>query len=1744
MNDSRKTKAQLIEELGELRRRLEAVEPAAAGSARKTDGRSRSKASSPTGRHRSTPETTTGADPAEPVRVAVQNMAVMVDAFDEHGNIIFWNRECERITGYSAAEIVGNPAAMELLYPGADYRERMMAEWQARGDDFRSWDWSLTCKDGTRRIISWTNEAGRFPVPGWASWAVGTDVTEIRRAHELLRVQRDLGMALSAPGDPAEILDRLLAASLQINGIDCGAVYLVGEVGGELNLVAHRGLSEEYVGGASHNGPPPCEARRVLQGRSVYLDLPQLSAEDGRHLAEGIRALAIVPVWYEGKVVAALNVGSRTDGDIPAATRDALEAMATQIGSVLARAEAELAQRESEGRFRAVFETARDSIFIKDLDLKYVVVNPAMAELLGEPAERVTGRTDAELFERNAGPRSRETDARVLAGETVAEEQTRLVGGIAHTFHVIEVPLRGRCGEVVGLCGIARDITERKQTEASLRESEERYRAFFEQAADSVLVVDAGNGAILECNQRAHEHLGYSQTEFQGLGVQNIEALESADEVVAHIQRILEGDQAAFETKHRTKGGELRDVLVSARAISVNGRRCIQSICHDITGRKRMEEAMRRAHDELERRIAERTAELSVVNATLARQVTELEQAEKTIREDAEKLELFFRHTPAAIAVFDREMRYLHYSNRWLEEFGLEGQDLAGRSHYEVFPEVSSIPRWTTAHQRGLQGKVEKGNEDRFPRQDGRQDWVKWEVHPWHDAAGQVGGIIMFTEVITERKHVQEILRASEARYRAVVEDQTELICRFRPDGTLTFVNNACARYFGRPRSELLGRDFLSLMPEEERPALRARVAGFTEAGHAQTVEHRVRRPDGAMAWQQWTQRGFFDDQGQLLEVQAVGRDVTERRNAEEALRQSEQQYRGMFESQADAVLVIDPEGRIVDANPAACGAFQHAGEELSGRPLKELLHPDSHGLLPCSERVLQSEQLNPAEGVGLRKDGRAFDVEVRFSPYTYRGQPHVLTVVRDITRRRQAQEALRQSEHEKSLILSSVSEVVSYQDRDLHILWANRAAGESTGTAPAALVGRHCYEIWSGRTEPCPDCPVLRAVDTGEPQQGEMCTPDGRVWQVRGYPVRDPGGAVTGVVEVTQDITARKRAEETLQRERDFTAAVLDTAGALIAVVDTRGRVVRFNRACEQTTGYSAGEVLGKRFWELFIPDEQREDTRAAFDRLCQGELPAGYETHLVTRDGQRRLIAWSNTLLHDRPSRLKHAVCIGIDITASRAAEQTLRRREELYRLLTENTTDVITRHAPDGTSLYVSPACRAVFGYGPEELIGRHPAELIHEEDRAAAEAAFGTVSSCPDETTLVYRCRRADGSYVWVETKGRLVRDPATEQPAELICVIRDISDRKRAEMALRENEERLRSLFEATFEAVAIHDAGVLLDVNAAFEELLGCRLPEAQGKSLLDFMAPDYRELVAGRMSDGRPDSFEAQALTAAGDVLDVEVVCKPHRHRGRAASVTVLRDITERKRAEDALRRADRLAALGTVVAGVAHELNNPLTAVSGLAELLAKNGSLRQGARQAADEIVVQAMRCRNIVQDLLGFARARRVSRQVVQINTVLKRCLDLSRRTRRFDDVEFIEEYDSELPEIPADPYRLEQVFINVIRNAGDALTEVESAKRLLLRTFRRDQHIHIEFQDSGPGIADPGKVFDPFYTTRITAEATGLGLSVSLGIVRDHGGTFTAENTDQGARFVVTLPIHRVTPGSREARPRGAGPAEV
>jgi PAS domain S-box-containing protein len=382
----------------------------------------------------------------------------------------------------------------------------------------------------------------------------------------------------------------------------------------------------------------------------------------------------------------------------------------------------------------------------------------------------------------------------------------------------------------------------------------------------------------------------------------------------------------------------------------------------------------------------------------------------------------------------------------------------------------------------------------------------------------------------------------------------------------------------------------------------------------------------------------------------------TEDNQTETALRESEERFRQIVESLPDAILVRHAE-IVVYANPAAFRLFRasHA-DELVGKNYLDLVHPDDQ---PESiERIRKGLSENWIAPLRQHRvmtlDGQVVQVESWGVPVRYQGQTQIFGILRDITDRKRTEQLLMRSEHEKEMILNSIFENFVYFDPELRIQWANQAAAQSVGRTPAELLGRHCYEIWHQGKEPCRNCPVVKARETGMPQQLETTTPDGRHWIGRGYPVFDEHGKLVGMTELAQDITQRKKAEDALRISEEKYRTAFENTAVGMALIALDGTAIEINTALAHMLGYTKQELFGGTVRDVMHPDDF-EDHRLLFKRLLEGELPYG--------DSERRLLCkngvvintqiWS-TIQRDEHGKPLYMVTMVRDVSAQVRAQK----------------------------------------------------------------------------------------------------------------------------------------------------------------------------------------------------------------------------------------------------------------------------------------------------------------------------------------------------------------------------------------------------------------------------------------------------------------------------------------------------------
>jgi two-component system NtrC family sensor kinase len=380
--------------------------------------------------------------------------------------------------------------------------------------------------------------------------------------------------------------------------------------------------------------------------------------------------------------------------------------------------------------------------------------------------------------------------------------------------------------------------------------------------------------------------------------------------------------------------------------------------------------------------------------------------------------------------------------------------------------------------------------------------------------------------------------------------------------------------------------------------------------------------------------------------------------------------------------------------------------------------------------------------------------------------------------------------------------------------------------------------------------------------------------------------------------------------------------------------------------------------------------------------------------------------------------------------------------------------------------------------------------------------------------------------------------------------------KRQAERLRESENKYRVLVEGANDAVLIIQDGRIRYVNQKAAHLTGYSIEALYQMSFLDLIAPSYRDLLAvyctKRMNDEEAPNFETLTSKKDGSEITLDINASRIEYESKPAIQIIARDITEQKRMREQLIQSERLSAIGEFVAGVAHEINNPLTSVMGFSQILLTQLDLGDDLRDPIEKIYRESKRTAQIVRNLLSFAQQRKLDKVRVDINELLDRTLMLRAYKLKLNNIEVAKELHPDLPWVRVDPLQLQLVFLNIVTNAEQAMVSSRGGGRLHIRSSlvtgaegavelegrdgshaasasRSPSWVQIEFSDDGPGIRKENlrKIFDPFFTTKEVGKGTGLGLSISYGIIKEHSGEIYAQSEEgTGATFVIQLPVPR------------------
>ncbi|MFC1833238.1 PAS domain S-box protein [Thermodesulfobacteriota bacterium] len=1084
------------------------------------------------------------------------------------------------------------------------------------------------------------------------------------------------------------------------------------------------------------------------------------------------------------------------------------------------------------------------------------------------------------------------------------------------------------------------------EADKRVKESEERLTLALEGADLGTWDWNVKTGEQI-FDRRWAEMLGYSLEEItphvvSWEGLIHPEDMQTAWAAMnEHLQGFTPGYNQ--EQRLRTKSGEWKWILSRAKIVErdKDGRPLRVSGTHlDITERKKSEETLQQLHAELERRVEERAAELVRANRELQKEINRRKVAEEELEANRARIEYLLSHGPAVIYTCEPSGDYgaTFISENIKAQMGYKPTDFtedrsiwASHIHHEDRERVFSGLKSLLEHDHHI-------HEYRFRHGDGTYKWMRDELILYRDVEGNPQEILGYWSDITDRKNAEEslarsheelelrvkertleltrtneLLGESEKKYRTLVSNIPDVTWTTDCQGGTKFISPNVETIYGYSPEEVYKegeRMWFGRIHPDDRERVREAFRRLFETGKRFDIQYRMKRKDGEWIWLHDRAVTVYEKEG-VPYADGVFTDITDRKRAEEALRKSEEHYRAVFDNAGIGIDSLDRNGRILKVNRALSEMLGYTEDELRHLGFLDITHPDDREL---SKRPLESVLAGEIDSYRtekryLCKDGTFLWADLSASAVRGEGGEHrgIVGVIADITARKMVEEALRESEAQKQAILDGITTNMAFVNKDLEILWVNKTAADSVEKSPEEMLGHTCHKFWADPERPCDNCPTVKAFKTRKSEHVEIVTPDGRVWDEKGEPVFDEEGNLLGVIEIAQDITERRMAEEELSQSEERYRRIVETANEGIWAMDREFRTTFVNRKMADMLGYSVEDMLCHKV-DSFMFQEDLGDHKSKMEARRQGGDQI-YERRFRRKDGETLWTTVSATALKDSEGNFAGSFAMLTDITNRKKIEVVLREREEQLQAIFEASPAAIFLVNPEGRITFANQIMGTLFSCESEELLGTPYVELVHPEERTIGHGKMKSLMAGQiDHVSLERRYVSADGREFLGHLSGRRLLGPDGDLTG-LVGIITDITDRKKAEEALRESEEHYKNFFDNALVGLfrsRISD-GLFIDINAKAAEQQGLPVEEIVGKvrSSDRYRNPHQREELISRLrQDGEVHDFEADLTLHDGRDVTFSISVKAYPEEDYMEGAVI--DITDRKKAEEALRKSE----------------------------------------------------------------------------------------------------------------------------------------------------------------------------------------------------------------------------------------------
>ena len=1116
------------------------------------------------------------------------------------GEFTYSNPRSRHILGYDPGDFTGfAPTEFAVAPEDAESFGRSFGAVRRRGSVMKGFRCRFVHRDGSRRWLE-TDAEPAFDAAGEFAGVRGVsrDVTEAVQAEAARQEAHErLTATLNALPDLLFEVDRN-GRIYDFRAPDKEKLYTIPEdfLGREAGEVLPPGaarVTRESLAEAAETGSH--------SGGQYQLELPggvhwfELSISSrGDHRDPECRFVVLVRDITERKQAETeLRVHrDRLEDLVEARTAELREVNAGLEREITERARAEKELEEQRNQLQTITTVTPDLLVLLDRDFVYQAVNPAFCHFIGKREEELIGRTDFDVFPQAAAEVYRRSDEEVVASGKlhILEREAADADGTTWWLQVAKAPIFDAAGEVSGLLVSARDITERRLAERALAESEKKYRDIFEHSPAGIVIHQEGKVSFL--NPAMVRMTGYASAE-EVVGRPIMEfvhpdyQVQLAEEIEVVYARGGELGELSEQVMVRKDGSPL-NVTSIAQTITYDGKPAVQAYVLNNTERKRAEEALRESEEKF-RNLAEQSPNMIFINSR-GKVVYANEKCEE-------------------------EMGYAR------EEFRAPDFDfltlIAPASR-------ESVQRAFAAHSRG--DDVEPYEYTLVTKDGQRLEALITTKLMAYEGERAILGIV--TDV-TARKRAEEALVRANEEWRRTFDAVPDLVTLIDDEYRVLRVNEATARRASLTPKECVGLKCYTLFHGTEEPPAFCPHAKLLEDGREHETEFYEERLGAQFVV---TTSPIRDAEGQLAGSVHVARDVSERKRAEEALRESEAKYRDLFENANDLIQSVTPEGRFLYVNRAWNEALGFDDDELSELNLFDIIHPASRaGCRESFERVLAGERLDNVEAVFVTKDGREVVVEGSASCRFEEGRPvSTRGIFRDVTERKRTEEALRKSEERYRLLANNVSDVILTMDLSLRFTYISPSVTPLLGYSVEEMTALTLKEIstpasFEAAAKTLAEEIAREMAGTSDLKRSrtvgvELIRKNGSSVHVEAKAIflRDPNDKAIGILAVARDVTERKQAEEALRASEERYHALFELSPEAVIVLDPQGTVLDVNVNAYAWFGLRRQDIIGKKFDVFpFVPDDVKEKTLAAFARRLAGEDIPAYELDVNTPDG-----------------------------------------------------------------------------------------------------------------------------------------------------------------------------------------------------------------------------------------------------------------------------------------------------------------------------------------------------------------------------------------------------------------------------------------------------------------------------------------------------------------------------------------------